>query len=248
MTNFILPNNNSKPEDNSSQELIYNSQIIARLSGQSLYIMDCRHLKFLYVSDNPLFLCGYTPRNVARMSFLFYKKVVHPDDLDLIMNISIEALDIFSKYKVEECTNLVMSYDFRIINPFNKQTTMINHSFIPAYYTPEGFISEGICLVRPSTQIISGNAFIKENGLTPLYNYLARGGWTAVKEHKDIAITDREKQILRITIQGYNNNEIAELLSIDVNTVKTHKKNIFRKLNVNNIAEAIIYASNNNLF
>ncbi|GEM_PF-5560834 len=41
---------------------------------------------------------------------------------------------------------------------------------------------------------------------------------------------------------------IANILSIDVNTIKAHKMNIFQKLKVNNIAEAIVYASNNNLF
>lgn len=234
-------------KSNSVEGLIYNSQVMSRVSGQSLYIMDCRHLKFLYVSDNPLFLCGYRPRDVVRMSFLFYKKVAHPEDLDRIMNISIEALSVYTKYTREECTRMVMSYDFRIINPFTHQTVMINHSFIPAYFTPEGFISEGICLVRPSTQSDSGNALIKQNGITPLYEYSAGKGWMPIANYKTITITDREKQILRITIQGYNNIEISEILSIDINTVKAHKKNIFKKLKVNNIAEAIVYASNNNL-
>lgn len=234
--------------DSSIEELIYNSQVIARLSGQSIYVMDCCCLKFLFVSDNPLFLCGYTPRNVVRMSFLFYKKIVHPDDRDMIMNISIEALKVFSQYPKDECIRLVMSYNFRITNPFNGQTTMIDHSFIPMYFTSDGKISTGICLVRPSTEILSGHAFIKKDGITPLYTYTGDDGWITVKNKITVTLTEREKEILRVTIQGYNNYEIASVLSIDINTVKSHKKNIFKKLKVNNIAEAIIYATNNNFF
>jgi len=47
-------------------------------------------------------------------------------------------------------------------------------------------------------------------------------------------ITEREEEILRLLADGSSNQEIAKQLFISVNTVKTHIKNIYAKLNVNN--------------
>ena len=47
-------------------------------------------------------------------------------------------------------------------------------------------------------------------------------------------ITEREQEILRLLADGLSNQEIAKQLFISVNTVKTHIKNIYAKLEVNN--------------
>lgn len=47
-------------------------------------------------------------------------------------------------------------------------------------------------------------------------------------------ITEREQEILRLLADGSSNQEIAKQLFISVNTVKTHIKNIYAKLEVNN--------------
>lgn len=61
-----------------------------------------------------------------------------------------------------------------------------------------------------------------------------------------VQITDREKQILQEIARGLTSEKIAEELFISLSTVKTHRKNMFRKLNVNNVSELlkIAYATN----
>ena len=51
-----------------------------------------------------------------------------------------------------------------------------------------------------------------------------------------VFLTAREKEIIQLIIQEYNTGEIAEKLFISKHTVMTHRKNIFLKLEVNNIA------------
>ena len=57
-----------------------------------------------------------------------------------------------------------------------------------------------------------------------------------------IEISKREEQIIKLIAKGLNNNDIAKQLFLSVETVKTHKKNIKLKINVNNTAEIIKYA------
>ena len=49
----------------------------------------------------------------------------------------------------------------------------------------------------------------------------------------------REIEVLGLIMQGLTNNEIAEKLSISLSTVKTHLKNSYSKLQVQNKTEAI---------
>ncbi len=57
-------------------------------------------------------------------------------------------------------------------------------------------------------------------------------------------LTDREFQILSLLAEGHKDLNIASALAIDLETVKSHNKNIFRKLCVRNRAEAVLHLMN----
>ena len=55
-------------------------------------------------------------------------------------------------------------------------------------------------------------------------------------------LTEREKEVLDLVVQGQSNRQIAEALVITVATVKAHVSAILSKLEVSSRAEAIAYA------
>jgi len=55
----------------------------------------------------------------------------------------------------------------------------------------------------------------------------------------DSPVTTREKEVLKYLVEGKMNKEIADNLFISCETVKSHIKHIFRKLNVTNRVEAV---------
>lgn len=57
-----------------------------------------------------------------------------------------------------------------------------------------------------------------------------------------VQLTDTEKIILKEIALGYTTKEIAAKKFISFHTVNTHRKNIFRKLGINNLHEATKYA------
>jgi DNA-binding CsgD family transcriptional regulator len=63
----------------------------------------------------------------------------------------------------------------------------------------------------------------------------------------DIPISDRELEILRLVATGASNQQIAQQLSISINTVKVHLRNIFNKIGVVSRTEATVYAISNGL-
>jgi DNA-binding NarL/FixJ family response regulator len=55
-------------------------------------------------------------------------------------------------------------------------------------------------------------------------------------------LTNREREVLDLIAQGYNNTEIAERLVLSPKTVRNHVSNVFSKLQVADRAQAIIRA------
>jgi DNA-binding NarL/FixJ family response regulator len=55
-------------------------------------------------------------------------------------------------------------------------------------------------------------------------------------------VTDREKEIVQLVVQGFRNKEIGEKLCISEQTVKNHLHNIFDKLGVSDRLELALYA------
>ena len=80
---------------------------------------------------------------------------------------------------------------------------------------------------------------------------LTRAGTQTVQAGQDLGngviLTLRETEVLRLVAKGFSNREIASILSIRPDTVKTHVKNIFYKLDVTDRTEAAVWASINNL-
>jgi LuxR family maltose regulon positive regulatory protein len=60
-------------------------------------------------------------------------------------------------------------------------------------------------------------------------------------------LSQREREVLRLIVEGATNQEIAHELVLTVNTVKRHISNIFDKLHVSNRVQAIAQARERNL-
>ena len=60
-------------------------------------------------------------------------------------------------------------------------------------------------------------------------------------------LTAREAQVLRHLALGLSNKEIAFSLKLSVDTIKEHVQNILRKLEVNDRAQAAVWAVRNKL-
>jgi DNA-binding NarL/FixJ family response regulator len=67
------------------------------------------------------------------------------------------------------------------------------------------------------------------------------------KDDYQPVLSRREIEVLKLIVEEYTAKEIAEVLCISQHTVESHRKNIFSKLNVKNVAGVVKYALENNL-
>jgi DNA-binding NarL/FixJ family response regulator len=57
-------------------------------------------------------------------------------------------------------------------------------------------------------------------------------------------ITSRELEIIHYLARGLDNEEISEKLFLSYHTIKTHRKNIYMKLQISNLTQLTLFAQN----
>ena len=64
---------------------------------------------------------------------------------------------------------------------------------------------------------------------------------------KQLGLTKKELEVLKLLIDGYDNNGVAEILNVKCKTVATHRFTIMVKLGIHNLAGLVKYGIKNNL-
>lgn len=209
---------------------------LSELTYQTIYLVDYFKKKFLYVSGNPIFLCGKPPSVVLQEGYLFYLMHVPEDDLEMLLEINKAGFLFFKQLPIEERTKYSITYDFHLKQPKGK-TLLINHKLKPLLLDRNFNPWIALCMVSLSNETEAGHVKFRSNELKKTFELnLKENKW---HERKSVTLTKREKEILQYSVQGLTVGQIAGKLKLSSDTVRFHKKNIFLKLDVNNITEAI---------
>jgi DNA-binding NarL/FixJ family response regulator len=72
----------------------------------------------------------------------------------------------------------------------------------------------------------------------PRINLLSDEHWRYIRNQYYISL--RELQVAKLVCQGFNNEEIAANLKITQGTIKTHMRNIYRRIRVKNRIEMLL--------
>ena len=96
-------------------------------------------------------------------------------------------------------------------------------------------------LLNAINAVLSGDQAISLSAMHPSLYARAPGPQNDVKA----SLTERECEILYELRQGATNQDIARVLFISENTVRTHLYNVFRKISVKNRTQAVSWASRN---
>jgi two-component system, NarL family, nitrate/nitrite response regulator NarL len=101
-----------------------------------------------------------------------------------------------------------------------------------------GYILKGVSgseLVAAIKMVHAGQPFI-----TPeLASRMLVEDMSTLRTAKRMALSVRERQVLNHLSRGHTNKEIAELLGLQVKTIKFHLSTLFKKLNVTNRVQAM---------
>lgn len=216
----------------------------SRLTYESIYIIDYEKMAFEYVSDNPLFLCGYAAEEVLNLGYAFYFQHVPETDLNLLHQINEAGFEFFKNLPNQDKMQYSITYDFHLVNKDGRKI-LINHQLTPLFLTSEGRMWKAMCIVSISHHKNAGNVLIYKQGSDQKWELdLQSNSW-----HKSVKpkLTKRETEILRLHAQGLTIHQIAEKIYVAPDTVKYYRRRIFERFGVGNMVEALSYAVSSKL-
>lgn len=244
---FFIPDNEirlSEGVDYSRvDEYIHSAEAFSRSSYQSVYIIDYFRQNFLYISPNSMFLCGLSPERVKELGHRFYLDFVPENERPLLLTLNKAGFAFYNDIPVHERKDWYITSDFHILNSDRK--ILINQKLTPLALTSDGRRWLALCVVSAATHTDAGHIEMHRVGSSEYFEYnTVSRRW--IKKQMP-SLTDGEKSVLTLSIQGYTMSEIADKICLSPDTIKKYRKRIFEKLEVRNISEAIVAATNSKL-
>lgn len=244
---FFIPENEVRlPEEldyGRAQEFVRAAEAFSRSVYQSVYIIDYFRRKFLFVSPNSLLLCGLTPEQMMELNYKFYLDYVPEEEQALLLEFNRAGFAFYHTIPVEERLDWCIQYDFHIVNDGHR--ILVNHKLTPLDVTSDGRVWLALCTVSASNHTTPGHMEMHRVGSPEFFEY---NRLTRRWDTRNVpALTEGEKSVIVLSIQGFTMAEIAERMCLSPDTIKKYRKQIFEKLDVRNISEAIVAATNNKL-
>lgn len=109
-----------------------------------------------------------------------------------------------------------------------------------AVHENEAYVSEILRVLKKENIVVSEAMGKKLTDIFKVHN-------VKLKSQVDSIFSDRENQVLRLSMEGLPIKNIADKLSISDRTVEKYRSSMMEKTNSNNMIEVIIYALRNNL-
>ena len=197
------------------------------------YIADYAGGRYIHVSDSIMDCLGHSPeRFCADNGAAFTLSLVHPNDLQPV-------LDTFTRYEHSEFVGKIPSVtmEYRLKHAKGHYIWVRSRDYI-IEFTKEGKIKTTfgmvVCIdkVREIEESIFASFNIKEAAIDTYDKYF--------EIKKDVEkLSYRELQIIDFLSEGLSSKIIASRLNLSIDTVETHRKNILKKLGLNNSAQTV---------
>ena len=206
------------------------------LVGDSYYfIINHYSLNFDLVSKELEDVMGYLP---SEYNIQFMIGIIHPDDRPWFLTFGNRIIEFFSQLPIEKLMKYKVRYDLR----FRKK----NGDYARLLYQGVMIEHDEAGKILRTLNIHTDITYLKQEGI-PVLSFLGMEGEPSYLDvaSKNIFIeskedlTKREKQVLKLLIEGKLSKEISSILKISKQTVDTHRKNMLHKKNLSNTGELI---------
>jgi len=214
---------------------------LENLSQQCFWIFDYHLNNFYYISSNTNFFSKKEIDLVKKNGYDYFIKHTHPNDILYLLNIHKSAWYFLQNLdKNQSITDFKVSYIIQILNTSSKYIT-VNQQVKFLETDKQGNVWLSLGYFEEVSKNMSYSPYIKNVESGKKTNLIK----TSVSKHSFEApkLTKRELKLLTYLSENFTQKEIAERLFISIETLKGHRKNLYRKLHASDKNEAMKNAS-----
>lgn len=205
------------------------ASVYAKVENAIAVLSDMnQNVSYIYYGKMALKL-GLTPsENYQKILSIWEEDIfthITPNDVEKKYIQELYFIHFLRTIPAEEKTNYQLVSTLKI---HHLENVIMSHRMFYIAINPNGTVWLTLCLYSLSPEIYSDYIINTSSGEIHLLNTLTSNS----------IISPREKEILQLVNDGLMSKEIANQLSISINTVNRHRQNILEKLNVDNSIEA----------
>jgi DNA-binding CsgD family transcriptional regulator len=225
-------------EEKKMEQLEQLSQNIGMQEGLTIACFDYRNLSLAFFAGNVEELTGYPASMFRDKGMETSFAMLHPEDRPELFRFQKVVFDNFHQLTLAEKHTFEFSYTTRWVHRKTNAITWMLGKVRPYLIDASGNFAMDLHI------IIKLHTSPKISGYDWNYSYQKEDG-TRIFVSKDspnsrvISLTKKEKEIVKLILDGKESKDIAEYLNISVNTVGTHRKNILKKLKARNVGEMV---------
>ncbi|EAZ81821.1 helix-turn-helix domain-containing protein [Algoriphagus machipongonensis] len=225
-------------EEKSLQELEVLSQNIGMREGLIIACFDYRKLNLAFYTGNLEEITGY-PNSMFRSKGMETSfTMIHEEDREELFRFQKIILEAFHGLSMTEKKNFEFSYTTRWVHRTTGEISWMMGRVKPYLIDSAGNFAMDLHI------ILKLQTPPKAKGYDWNYTYLKDDGTRVFvsknsPQLKTVSLTKKEKQIVKMILDGMKSKEIGQVLNISFNTVSTHRKNILRKLGAKNLGEMV---------
>ena len=232
--------NHINREDYDKIELLVNAAKAFAAAPTSVSISSTIFIGLHLCIRQPRLSLRLEPEQLMEAGYQMYIDHVPDADLQMLLEVNKKGFDLFNELPVGDRLDYTISYDFHLTN--GRHSRLIHHQLTPILLSDDGRIWLALCTVSLAATDEPGHIIMQKNGERSYFEYSTlRHKW---EKKEGITLSETERDVLRLSAQGYTMNDIADRLCKSVDTVKACKRNLFAKMGVKNIAEALFHATN----
>ncbi len=214
------------------------ARVFAANRYDECFVVDFHEGSIPFASEGMVNCCHMPLEEFALQPDKFFAEFIPADELRLFRQACRAFLTMVDTQPGDMKKRLTLSFDLHV--KALTSTTMVNLQLTPYLLNAAGEVYLALVTMSTSARRTPGHAIINVDDCN--YHYkLDRGTW---EKSDNLQLNSREYEILTLTTQGYVVSEISEILHIDTETIKTHKRKLFKKMGVTNIMAAIAFATN----
>lgn len=215
----------------------YSARIMSK-GNDTLKISDNRRSFYSYNNQDSSFLGIHTPANLYPKGSAFYDEqwataIMVPED-DLVSSITKLNLLLIGLLMILIILGIIASYVLsqRFLKPITEGLNMIKSTDLSAApRTKIAEIDDLISFLATHNEELLEKARQENLSLTILDEFLEN-----IK-----SLSPAERSVFDLYAKDHNAKEIAEILCLSINTIKTHSKRIYTKLDITSREELLLY-------
>jgi len=218
---------------------IHTLKITSQHTYKTYMVFDFYKRNFVYISDSSLFLFQNTAGGGMNEGIAFYEKRIVDTEKAFLYRLYRSAVHFIQRVPPEERSNYALSYNVNVLDSQNRKI-LLNNKISSLATTPTGQLWLVFCTVSLALPQKSRIAIIQNSTTEQAWEY--NDDSDTWRKFTISELSECERLTLHLARQGYSVSEIAERLCRSVDAIKKYRKDLFTKLKVSNITEAVALA------